>query len=323
MNGHVRCIVALALLGALGCKSHQPARTMPEAAQFRPLSAPGVTNFYLLAGKLYSGAAPEGDTGFATLAKLGVKTIISVDGMIPDVELAAKHGMRYVHLPIGYDGTTRSNALRIVKAAEVMPGPIFVHCHHGQHRGPTAAALICEGLDGWSPEQAEAWLKVAGTATNYPGLYRTVREFNAPTAKELRAVPENFPSRAKTPDLVRTMLQVDAHFDTLKAMQKSGFKRLIDHPDATADTESLAIEELLREAHRTGQGKERGDAFEAKLLNAAGTAHNLHAALKDVDANPGNGKAAADAALQNMTQTCAACHKAYRNQHLRFDEAHK
>ena len=58
-----------------------------------------------------------------------------------------------------------------------MPGPLFVHCHHGLHRGPTAAALICEGLRGWSPEQAEKWMTVAGTATNYSGLYRTVREF--------------------------------------------------------------------------------------------------------------------------------------------------
>jgi hypothetical protein len=312
MHGCVRWVLAFTVAVAAGCKSDEPAVT-GRTVEFHRVSGKGVENFYLLGKNVYSGSAPDGEEGFATLEKLGVKTIISVDGSAPEVQLATKHGMTYVHLPIGYDGTSRSNALRIVKAAEVLPGPLFVHCHHGQHRGPTAAALVCEGLQGWSPAQAEAWLQTAGTATNYPGLYRMVRDFSAPTAQELRAVSSKFPSHAKTPGLVQTMVQVDAHFDMLKAFQKADFKPLPAHPDATATTESLMLWELLREAHRNGQGVERGDMFKTELLKAAGTAENLHSALKALAANSGGGTATADAAFQDMTKRCAACHKVFRN----------
>ena len=29
----------------------------------------------------------------------------------------------------------------LARAARTLPGPIFVHCHHGMHRGPAAAAV--------------------------------------------------------------------------------------------------------------------------------------------------------------------------------------
>jgi hypothetical protein len=314
MRGYFGWILVLAVAGVSGCNWGRGVTSSRGAAgEFRAVPGRGITNFFLLSATVYSGSAPEGEEGFKTLERLGVKTIITVDGMIPDVGLAAKHGLRYVHLPIGYDGASRSNALRIIKAAEVMPGPVFVHCHHGQHRGPTAAALVCEGLYAWSPEQAETWLRAVGTSTNYPGLYRTVREFDPPTERELGAVPDRFPSRAKPPDLVQTMVQVDGHFDTLKALQKTSFKPLPQHPDATAANESLLLLELFKEAHRTKQGAGRGDAFQAELIRAIGTAENLNSALRDMEANPAAGTAPAGAALENMTKACAACHKAYRN----------
>src|SRR6478736_2711442 len=39
-------------------------------------------------GDLYSGSSPTDDAAFQALAKLGVKTLISVDGAKPSVELA-------------------------------------------------------------------------------------------------------------------------------------------------------------------------------------------------------------------------------------------
>jgi hypothetical protein len=277
------------------------------------LSVQGIENLYQLSEQIYSGASPEGEAGFSALEKLGVKTILTVDGTLPEVERAAKHGMHYVHLPMGYDGANRSNALRIVKAAEVMPKPLFIHCHHGMHRGPTAAALVCEGLAGWSPQEAEAWLRVAGTSTNYPGLYRTVREFSRPTVTELATVSAKFNSRAKTPDLVQTMVVVDEHFDRLKALQKTGFKVSPNHPDVSAANESLMLWELFREAHRTKQGAQRGEAFMTEMLKGAENAAVLHATLKQFDANPGTDISPAETAFQNMAKTCAACHQSYRN----------
>jgi protein tyrosine phosphatase (PTP) superfamily phosphohydrolase (DUF442 family) len=107
---------------------------------FTRLEISGIHNAFRVTDKVYSGSQPEGDEAFVALAKLGVKTIISVDGSKPDVEAAHKHGLRYIHLPFGYDGVPTNRIVELAKAAETLSGPIFVHCHHGLPRGPTAVA---------------------------------------------------------------------------------------------------------------------------------------------------------------------------------------
>ena len=68
-----------------------------------------VKNLFSLSTNLYSGSAPESDAAFAELKKLGIKTIITVDGTTPDVERARKFGFRYIHLPLGYNQAGVSN----------------------------------------------------------------------------------------------------------------------------------------------------------------------------------------------------------------------
>src|SRR5262245_17583207 len=81
------------------------------------LDLPGVENAYRLGPRLYSGGEPRGEQAFAALKSLGIKTAISVDGATPDAETGRRHGIRYVHLPVGYDGIPREQAVRIIKAA--------------------------------------------------------------------------------------------------------------------------------------------------------------------------------------------------------------
>ena len=135
----------------------------------------------------------------------------------------------------------------------------------------------------------------------------------APTQAELRRAPTNFTSRARPPDLVNTMVQVDEHFDVLKAIQHAGFKPLPEHPDATPANESLILFELFREAHRTRQGSERGTQFLVELAKAERTASELHACLKELEINPASSWHAAETAFQNLAKNCAACHKTHRN----------
>src|SRR5262245_6224214 len=58
-----------------------------------PGPVPGLHNVYRLGDRLYSGSSPEGDAGFASLRKLGVKTVLSVDGARPDLERARRYGL--------------------------------------------------------------------------------------------------------------------------------------------------------------------------------------------------------------------------------------
>src|SRR5205807_10192310 len=144
--------------------------------------------------KLLSGSGPEGAAGFRSLRELGVKTVISVDGMTPEVELARREGLRYVHLPIGYDGVPREQALRIARAVRDLPGPVYLHCHHGKHRGPAAAAVATLCLDASCPvEAAVAFMKQAGTDPRYRGLYASPGKLRRPSRADLDRVAGDFP----------------------------------------------------------------------------------------------------------------------------------
>lgn len=273
------------------------------------LKARGIENFYQLSGRIYSGSAPEGEAAFADLKARGVKTIITVDGAKPDVETARRFGIRYVHLPIGYDGVPAAQALRLVKAAETLPGPIFVHCHHGLHRGPTGAAVICMAVEGWTPEQAGSWLRLAGTATNYAGLYRSVEQFHRPTTQALQTVSDDFPEKSPVSPLADVMIQMDERFDHLKLIKKAGYQKPPAHPDLAPAQEALLLDELLKELLRSTSKEKHSIDFMAKL----GEAKRASDALYHSWSAPNWDRKMADDAFQKLTEDCAACHKRYRN----------
>ena len=279
-----------------------------RAADPAPVELPGIHNAFRVTDRIFSGSQPKFDAAFAALAKAGVKTIISVDGSRPDIETAKKYGLRYVHLPFGYDGIPANRIAELAKAAAPDAGKIFVHCHHGLHRGPAAAGVICEAVAGWSPAQAEAWLVLAGTAKDYPGLYRAVREFHAPTAEQLGAIGA-LPEVAKTPALVDTMVAIDERFDVLKNQQRTGWDALPENPDMWPAHQATLLWEQLRELARTDDTAKRPDDYRRLLADAEKSAAALRAALgvSPFDKNK------LDAAMKQTTQSCAACHKAFRN----------
>jgi len=278
------------------------------AAPSTPQELPGIHNFFRASTNVFSGSQPEGEAGFEALKNLGVKTVISVDGAKPDVALAEKYGLHYVHLPFGYDGIPTNRVAELAKAAAVLPGPVYVHCHHGKHRGPAAVSIICMADEGWSAPEAEAFMHAAGTGAEYPGLYEAARRFKPLTAGQLAAVPTNFPSVARTSSLVESMVTVDAIHDRLKLMQAAGWKPTAAHPDLVPAHEALMLLEQFRELARTGDTAHRSDDFRGKLESAARAAEALRAQLA------GTGPVLADTAFARVDQSCAECHRRYRNQ---------
>jgi protein tyrosine phosphatase (PTP) superfamily phosphohydrolase (DUF442 family) len=283
--------------------------TNPIPSTIHALKAKGIENFYQLSDRIYSGSAPEGDAAFAELKTRGIRTIITVDGAKPEVETARRYGIRYVHLPIGYDGVPTNQAVRLVKAAETLPGPIFVHCHHGLHRGPAGAAVICMGLEGWTPDEAEAWLKLAGTATNYAGLYRSVRQFHPPAVEVLSNVSPDFPEKSKVSPLADVMIEIDERFDHLKLLKKAGYRPPAANPDLDPAHESMLLDELFKELLRGTAGPQQDNDFKARLNEAELAAGAFHSCL----GNSPIVSTRADAAYQRVSDACNACHKAHRN----------
>ena len=102
-------------------------------------------NLHTLTPDLYSAAEPVGEPAYDELAALGIKTVISVDGIAPNKELADQYGIRVVHIPTTYDGITDEQSKQLAHAIATMPRPIFVNCQHGKHRGPAA---LCVGAIG-------------------------------------------------------------------------------------------------------------------------------------------------------------------------------
>jgi len=309
-------VLPLVVLGGFVVSRAQNVSLPPTAAQtnaapasIHALHAPGLENFFQLTDNIYSGSAPEGEAGFQSLKDRGIKTIITVDGAKPDVELAKKFGLRYVHLPIGYDGVPDGQGLRMVKAVESLPGPVYIHCHHGLHRGPAGAAVVCMATAGWTSDQAVAWLRLAGTATNYPGLYRTVDAFRPPSPDTLKTVSGEFPETSPVSPLADLMLQIDATLDRVNLIKAAGYQTPPSHPDLDPENEALQLHELLKELLRSPIMEQRTPEFRDKLTTAEEAANSFHLSflIKPFNINR------ADTMLRRTTDGCADCHRVYRN----------
>lgn len=270
------------------------------------LASTNLHHCFQVTPRLLSGSQPEGDAAFAELARRGVKIVLSVDGAKPDVESAHRHGLRYIHLPFGYDGVPAGRVAELVQAASLTNGPIYVHCHHGQHRGPAAAALMAEASEGWSPVQAEAFLKQAGTAPDYPGLYRSVREFRKPPTSEPDRV-KTLPEINVTSTEVERMVALDAHLDRLKSSQRAAWRASSNQPESAPAHQATLLWEQLRELRRQTDPAARPAPYLEKLAGSEQAALELLTALK------GASPISPDEALKALGQSCAACHKQFRN----------
>lgn len=289
-----------------------PPAPVPAPAPDKPAQAQAdehvIHNVHRVTEKIISGGVPEGDAAFDELAAMGVKTIISVDGATPDVDRAKARGMRYVHIPIGYDGLSPDEQIHLARAARDLPGPIFVHCHHGKHRSPAAAASIAVLLGAMSPQEGEAFMKMAGTAPNYAGLYACVLSAQAVDAATLDAQPPDYPEVAQVGDFVDAMVETDTVFDQLVLIQKAGWKAPKNHPDLVPAAEAGRLVDLLRTATQHEDRTKRPEEFRTQMTAAVALSQSLE------DGIVGNLPAAdLDMRIQAVQQSCKTCHAAYRD----------
>lgn len=288
----------------------------PAASATKPTTSPFVKvgqeeilhNAHVVTDKIISGAQPEGDASFKLLGELGVKTIISVDGAKPDIEGARKYGIRYIHIPIGYDGVHEAQGEAIAKALDEMPGKIYVHCHHGKHRSAAAVAVACVYNGMLRPDQAELVLQTFGTGANYKGLWKDARGARPLDPAVLKNLDYTFVEVAKINDLAAMMVSIDEHNDHLKLIKKAGWKTPANHPDLNPPHIALQLQENLFECGRLesashpanfGQWVNQGEAAAKRLTDL------LNAKPVDTEA--------ADVAFGEIAQSCVDCHKVYRD----------
>ncbi|MCA9270201.1 MAG: hypothetical protein KDA41_17085, partial [Planctomycetales bacterium] len=171
------CLLTL-LAAAQGCREQAalapapnddapaPAREslLPPEAGPQAQDYPHLHNLMQLTPRIFCGGQPEGEAAMQELKSLGVATIVSVDGARPALEEAQAAGLEYVHIPIGYDGVSEAAGLAIARLVRDRDGPFYIHCHHGTHRGPAAAAVACIAAGATDGQGAVEILRRAGTS---------------------------------------------------------------------------------------------------------------------------------------------------------------
>jgi hypothetical protein len=241
---------------------------------------------------------------------LGIRTVISVDGARPDLERAHRYGLRYVQLPIGYDGVPERQALRIARAVRDLPGPVYLHCH----RGPAAAAVAHLCLDeSCDAEKALAEMRRAGTDPRYTGLYEAPRRVRRPTKEELNRVPANFPEVAEVAALAQVMVQIDERWERLKQVRAAGWKAPPMHPDVDPAHEALQLAEQYREASRLPGVKERTKEFRRWLRQAEQGAQELEGGLRHRNGKTAVNPEVIETLFRKAGGACSRCHARYRD----------
>ncbi len=300
--------------------STPPQATAPAAAAASGVAVPvphddALANVYRMEGsdgRIISGGVPEGDAGFEELRRMGIRTIISVDGASPDVARAAAHGMRYIHIPVTYADVPDPQRMEIAKAIEELPGPIYIHCHHGKHRAAAAAAAVGVTLGFITPDQGVSYMKTAGTSPNYTGLYHCVATAQRATPEELAATPDDFKPVQKARGITGAMVETDEVFEHLSAVRGAGWTVPKNHPDLVPAAEAGRLVDLFRIAGEDPRAQALGPDFMSKLKHAIDVSSQLETSIVE--------HAPADRIEANhklVAASCEDCHAKYRNKRVR------
>lgn len=317
-------VAATCLAGSSGPNDPDSSREQPPAAvskattnadwQPEHIDDNRLPNAFRLHERVISGGLPE-EAGMQALRELGVKTIISVDGARPDVELAEKYGLRYVHLPHGYDGIPAERARELAKAVLELEGPIYIHCHHGKHRSPAAAATACIEAGLIPPENGLPYLHAAGTSENYRGLYESVAKAHPLDRALLEALNAEFPAAVEVPPLAQAMVAVEHTHDHLKLIAGNGWRPVPEHPDLEPAHEALLLREHYRELLRTEEVQRKPQDFQQRLRESEDAAAALEEALREFakSETATDPPAAVTDAFTAVSEHCKTCHHQYRD----------
>ncbi len=228
------------------------------------------------------------------------------------MDAAKKERLRYVHVPIGYNGVPQERVLQIAKAMNELPGPFNIHCHHGKHRGPAAAAvaMLCAD-DKCSVTDALKLLKAAGTDPRYKGLFESVEKLSRPTKDDLKkALP--LAEAERVAGITQAMVAIDHHFDHLKLARKAGWRSPKDHPDIDPPHEALQLLEQIKELRRQPATAKRPADFQKWLEDTEVAAKAIEKLLRQAKTE----KTVSDEVGRHFTRAsaiCAACHAKYRD----------
>jgi hypothetical protein len=188
-----------------------------------------------------------------------------------------------------------------------------MHCHHGHHRSPAAAAVASISAGLLQPADGLELLEKAGTSRSYRGLYAATREAQVIPESETLQLNIGFEERAAVPPMATAMVSLEHTFDNLKRLAAADWGPLPEHPDIVARHEALLLREHFTELLRTDAMAVQPPAFQALLREGLQWAEQLEAGL-DLKANQQPIESEQlNRSLQQLAENCRYCHTQFRD----------
>ena len=153
-----------------------------------------IGNFGQMDENYFRGAQPLPDD-YASLAALGIKTVIDLRNDPTDYEKAAAEqaGMKYINIPMsGWKRPKDRDIDQFLKIAnDPETGKFFVHCKAGIHRTGITAAIYRFTKYGWGYDQAYREMKNYDFSSGlvHGALKSYVRDYAKRLAAEKAAAP--------------------------------------------------------------------------------------------------------------------------------------
>ena len=271
---------------------------------------PGISKLMEFQKDLYSGARPHGIVGAQSLYEFGVRTIISVDSSPPNQHSAELLGISLIHIPLNYSGPDEEQILDLTTAYAMARGngKVYIHCHHGMHRAPTACALISIAIGISTSEQTQAKMEVIGTSKQYPMLWESVDVQTPIHMLDVVSNMKSLPRSVTASDIASAMTMIDEALTRLARIKNSGWSIPTDHPDLAPAASAGFISETLRNLHSDTQwrnfGLELTDA-KAAVSAAADLEQTLLLDLRNSEV--------LNMQFDLVRQSCTLCHAKLRN----------
>ncbi|HEY6871877.1 MAG TPA: dual specificity protein phosphatase family protein [Geobacteraceae bacterium] len=139
---------------------------------------PGLANVGRVALGLLRGAQPAAE-GYATLKRIGVRTVINLRTSMSEKKEVEAAGMRSIEVPM--EMSTDHIAEKIDRVVALMADPanqpVFVHCRHGQDRTGIVVAAYRMKVEGWPLAEAEQEMQAFGFNDVWVNFKRFIRRY--------------------------------------------------------------------------------------------------------------------------------------------------
>jgi len=295
---------------------------LPSGAVFSPGQRTGIKpvadsrlkNALRFSTRLFTGAAPESDEALMALKDLGVQTIISVEGAQPDAERAKKLGLRYIHLPLSFEGIPAGRALELAKAVRDFPGPVYIHCSCGVDRSPAAAAVASVLLGDMSPDNAVAAMKTCGVSEGFAGLYGAAASARKASDQTLNELKVQFWEKAEVTPVAKAMATIRKTGARLAAASHAEWKTPAGRADNDSRASARELLGLITTLRNSNEVKRQSDEFR-RLLTENRTAVAALAESLEGQKAPPTAQELVDinARFEKVGSSCVSCHVQFRD----------